>query len=133
VSVVAALALIGLAVGLVFQTRLWAAYDAEALARQAEQEQRKKAEEAYGQLEEVHRKEVDLKRQLAWTAYRHAIGFAARDWQDGEVDAARLALRQSPAEHRRWEWHYLRRLCDGNLWNLAGHQGPIWSVACSPD
>ena len=34
---------------------------------------------------------------------------------------------------RGFEWHYLDRLCGAGYRSLKGHEGPVWSVAFSPD
>src|SRR5262249_12727865 len=38
-----------------------------------------------------------------------------------------------PPELRQWEWHYLKRLCNAELFTLRGHNYQVNCVAYSPD
>jgi WD40 repeat protein/serine/threonine protein kinase len=55
---------------------------------------------------------------------------ALRDHAYGQADSL---LQKCPPERRRWEWHYLRRLCHPELRTLIGHMGEVQSMAFSPD
>src|SRR5262249_384535 len=45
----------------------------------------------------------------------------------------RDTLYRCPAERRRWDWHYLRRLCQLEVKKLEGHRTNVASLAYSPD
>ncbi|HJT33375.1 MAG TPA: protein kinase, partial [Pirellulales bacterium] len=63
--------------------------------------------------------------------YVNEIGWADREWADGDLDRADSILVQCPAQRRGWEWYYLRRLCHPEL--LSIETGAVNSVAFSPD
>jgi WD40 repeat protein/serine/threonine protein kinase len=112
VSPVALLALVGLTVGLLYNRQL-------VLARQAEEEQRRRAEGA-------------LDDSLTYL-YFHRVAAAEREWQDNNVARAAELLAECPSERRQWEWHYLNRLCHPELPVLAAHTDVAMSAAFSPD
>ena len=66
--------------------------------------------------------EVDAKFQLA----------VAR-WEENRVADARRLLSEIPISHRKFEWFYCKRLFEGSVFTMYGHQGPVNSVAFSPD
>ncbi len=51
--------------------------------------------------------------RLRDSLYLANIGIARASILGNEVAGARLALEACPAERRRWEWHYFRKLVDG--------------------
>src|SRR5262249_2407486 len=51
----------------------------------------------------------------------------------GQPDQASGTLDRCPAERRRWEWHYLRRLCRLEVKKLEGHRTNVATLAYSPD
>jgi WD40 repeat protein len=56
----------------------------------------------------------DLDRTLSderLVSYVNRIGLAEREWFAGSLELAEQILDDCPADLRRWEWHYLRRLC----------------------
>jgi WD40 repeat protein/serine/threonine protein kinase len=63
----------------------------------------------------------------------HRVVLAHREWLAANVGRASQLLTEVPDEHRAWEWHYVRHLCDSNLLTLRGHTGPVVRVAFSPD
>src|SRR5262249_49524642 len=67
------------------------------------------------------------------TLYLRQIGLAQREWENAQVVKALELLEACPVERRGWEWHYLRRLCQGTPVTLFGHTGAVRSVAFSPD
>src|SRR5262249_3669363 len=82
-------------------------------ARDAEREQRQKAEQFQ---------------------YFHHIARASAAWHEANVgQRVDQLLDDLPPEQRRWEWHYLKRLCHADLLTLTGHGGWVYSVAFSPD
>jgi WD40 repeat protein len=112
VSGVAALALVGVVVGLVYNARLKTALDDAHQARKAEEQQRKRAE---------------------LYEYVHHIALAHAEWRDGNVGGMVKLLGECRVDSRRWEWHYLERLAHADLLTLEGHAGRIHGVAFSPD
>jgi hypothetical protein len=104
-SGLAALTLVGLGVALFVHSKLQAAY----------------AE-----------KDAALARELI-VLYQNRVIFAERALDDNNVKAAEQMLDECPTSLRGWEWHYLKRQCHLELMTLAGHFGPVWPVARSPD
>ena len=63
---------------------------------------------------------------------------ARQNWEDGRVVGLWELLDAhcpQPGEQdlRGWEWYYLKALCNQSLLTLQGHEGPVYSVAWSPD
>ena len=65
--------------------------------------------------------------------YRHRVVLAHREWQDSNIGRASQLLNECRPDLREWEWSYLRRLCDSDLFTLSGHTAPVVSAAFSPD
>src|SRR5262249_32839364 len=62
--------------------------------------------------------------------YVSLVNLAQREWKDGNVPRVRqLLARPGLDDLRGFEWHYLRRLCHGDLLTAPGRN----SVAFSPD
>ena len=81
---------------------------------------------------EVDRREVARERaEIA--GYADRVQAAERAWSANDVDHARALLDDCPDRLRRWEWHYLRRLCQGELRTLRGHSGVACGVAFAPE
>jgi WD40 repeat protein len=112
VSGVAALALVAAAVGLAYSVRL-------ERARRGEQLQRERAEAALRDRETV--------------LYFNRILLAEREWSSNNVGRADQLLSECPARLRGWEWHYLKRVCHGELRTFQGHTDGVWGVVYSPD
>jgi WD40 repeat protein/serine/threonine protein kinase len=76
-----------------------------------------------------------LSRQL----YINRINLAQRSWEDANIQRTWELLEEcrprSPGDldFRGFEWHYLSRLCSAGYESLKGHEGPVWTVAFSPD
>jgi WD40 repeat protein/serine/threonine protein kinase len=49
------------------------------------------------------------------TSYFMGTALAFREYQDANVDRAAAILDECPEDLRRWEWHYLKRLCASDL------------------
>jgi WD40 repeat protein len=64
--------------------------------------------------------------------YFNRIALAHRELPVVNLDRAHTLLRECPEELRKWEWHYLRRLCYFDPVTLAGRPGAIRGVAFSP-
>jgi hypothetical protein len=112
VCFVAALAVVGAIVGAVFNARLRVALHETQLARDAEKEQRQKAEQFQ---------------------YFHHIARASAGWREGNVgEQVDQLLEYLPPEQRRWEWYYLKRLCHADILTLTGHTAAVYDVAFSP-
>jgi WD40 repeat protein/serine/threonine protein kinase len=118
-SAVAALALVGFAVGLIDNSTIRKSERAAVEARQAEEVERKKAEAA-----------VEREQRLG---YIHQIVLAEREWAGNNMPRAEQLLDGCPPERRGWEWRYLKRLCHAEILTLAGHEGEVRQAAFSPD
>jgi WD40 repeat protein/serine/threonine protein kinase len=76
---------------------------------------------------------------LAQQLYINRINLAQHSWEDANIYRTRELLKEccprSPGDFdlRGFEWHYLNRLCGAGYESLKGHEGPVWSVAFSPD
>ena len=95
------------------------AVDAKAAAdksRDAERDERSKAEEALARVEA--------------SDYRNTIALADRYWLDDNVARARAMLERCPEELRGWEWHHMMRRCDGEANRLPALSGQV--VAWDP-
>jgi WD40 repeat protein/tRNA A-37 threonylcarbamoyl transferase component Bud32 len=134
VSAVALLALVGAAVGVVYNGRLNDAYERESAAhtqakqaRQGEQDQRKDAEGARDVAQTaLKEREVALKErdaaldQAAETAYLHSIFLADVALREHDVRRAHERLQECRAERRGWEWRYLEAQCHSELFSVPG-------------
>jgi eukaryotic-like serine/threonine-protein kinase len=94
-----------------------------------------KEEEAREQRDEAQRR-----RDEAWyNLYVASTNLAQREWENGNLTHVHELLdqcvprRPGDKDLRGWEWHYLRRLCHGELRVLRGHAGEVLAVAYSPD
>jgi WD40 repeat protein len=119
VSGVAALALMGLAVGLLYHRELQTAYDSEAQARQQAEEAGRETKAALAEAERYR--------------YFHLISRASAEWRDGSMGRMKALLDACPPEQRKWEWYYLERLCHEDLLTLNGHASRVESVTYGPD
>jgi WD40 repeat protein/tRNA A-37 threonylcarbamoyl transferase component Bud32 len=107
-AVIAAVALVGVAVGFIYHSQLRGAYDAA-------EAQRQRAEQ---------------------NGYFSRIVLAEREWSACNVGRAEELLDDCPEELRHWEWHYLKRRCHNELETVRGPAGPpttFYSPAISPD
>jgi len=80
--------------------------------------------------------------RIEWRAktfdYARSIQGAYRAWKNADVRAAIDLLSQSvpragDEDLRGFEWYYLRRLCEGGVKTLRGHQGRAYGAAFSHD
>src|SRR5262249_19831864 len=61
---------------------------------------------------EAARQELEAKHQkLETTLYFHGIALAHRELQENHLRKAEDLLDECPADHRAWEWDYLKRFC----------------------
>ena len=109
----------------------------EAESRQrALSDQRRVDAETAKEAEVKQRRVADRRRVEAQTAlataetnlYFHRIALAERYWFANNVERTEQFLEMCPPSRRRWEWHYLKRLCHRELMTLPGHL-----LAYSPD
>jgi WD40 repeat protein len=93
------------------------ALQAEQQRRRADEKAREADLRAEGERRERQRAEQALA-EARHAAYRTSIGLATAEWRVNHVDRARQVLNDCPNEHRHWEWHYLRRLCEPQVTRL---------------
>jgi WD40 repeat protein len=151
VGVVLVGGVVGTTVGLVQAEQ---ARDAEARQRADVEQERDAKEEARGNLaialqrvrasaddasqsytrEKAAKERLDgvLKDETA-TLYLYRTALAHREWRANNVGRADALLEECPPDLRRWEWHYLKRLCHADLRTLTGHSWSVSTVAFSPD
>ena len=70
---------------------------------------------------------------LAWKSYADCISLAHTAYGESRMRAMREHLAQCPSKFRGWEWRYLNRLSEASDLTLKGQDGPVMSVAFSPD
>jgi len=134
VSGVAALALVGLVVGLVYNAQLTTAYQSEEeqrknaeealdiakTAKQGEEEQRKTAETARDRAQSlVKERDAALEREHR-TSYFHSILLADLALKENNIALAQVRLKECKPELRNWEWRYLDAQCRTELFSLPG-------------
>ena len=105
----------------------------ERAAREEEGRQRTIAEEARGLAEERRISAERQRHRAEQLLYTSQIGRAQREWETGNVAAARENLELCQWDLRGWEHRYLYTLFNRNQLTFRGHQGGVWSVAFSPD
>jgi WD40 repeat protein/serine/threonine protein kinase len=112
-SGIAALALVGALIGGLYNQRLQLAFQEVEQARQAEQEQKQKAET---------------------NLYFHRVLLAEHECSANNVTRAEQLLDECPAAvERGWEWHYLKRACHAERYTFRGHAGHVERATFSPD
>jgi WD40 repeat protein/serine/threonine protein kinase len=77
--------------------------------------------------------EAERRQDAERSLYFQSIARADLEWHANNIDPAREILGACPEELRRWEYHYLKRLCGTDLRTLTGPTGPVSAVAFSPD
>jgi WD40 repeat protein len=97
-----------------------------------------RAEDALGQVATQRDKLQEERDKLVRQLYLNRISVADRVLAGGDVGRAWQALADCPAEHRRWEWFFLRHLCrlTPHLRLSPAIEGEVVSyekVAFSPD
>jgi WD40 repeat protein/predicted Ser/Thr protein kinase len=92
---------------------------AEAQAKQEAEQAKLRAEAA----EELSQQHLNINRVMR----------AQFEWLDSGVERANQLLDECPLNRRRWEWHYVKRLCNTELLTLTGHTSGVSCVAFSPD
>ena len=61
------------------------------------------------------------------------IALAERNWDRNDLAGARNSLDEVPSRLRFWDYHYLRRRCEGGILSCCGHQQSVMGLAFSPD
>jgi WD40 repeat protein len=70
--------------------------------------------------------------------YRADMQLARRAWEENQIGFLQELLNRQRPERtdgddlRGFEWHFLQRVCHGDLLMIKGHTGPVLSVAFSP-
>jgi hypothetical protein len=83
-------------------------------------------------LEAKQRAEAQQRRAEMYQ-YFHHIARAHAGWREGDLVRMEALLDACPPEQRRWEWHYLKRLCQADLFTLKNPRPVVYAVAFSPD
>jgi len=65
--------------------------------------------------------------------YFQRVALADREWAASNVPQARQLLDECPPAMRRWEWHYLRRLCQSERIVYTAHRTMVWDAAFGAD
>jgi len=65
--------------------------------------------------------------------YLNQIALAQHELVAHHVNRAERLLEESAFHLRGWEWHYLKRQCQTDLYTLHGHRTRVQAVAYSPD
>jgi WD40 repeat protein/serine/threonine protein kinase len=126
VSGVAALAVVGVAVALVYSSRL-----EDANSRLGESNGR--LQEALEDAHQARNTAEEQRQQANWFRYVHAISLAHAEWRDGNVTRVQQLLQECRTTPSRWEWNYLQRLCHGDLFTLQDEDVRPDLVVFSPD
>ncbi len=105
------------------------AEDQERKTREALEVAKKEREAAEVERDRVREAEKATKKALA----RTQLHLAQAAWHGGDVGAARDYLNSTPKEDRQREWRLLRRLYEGSVVTLIGHEGEVFDAEFSPD
>ncbi len=115
-----------LAVGLVYSARLrLALLDTEAARQEAEAKGDAARAAGAAARDALAEAEANL--------YLSRIATAHRDWDAGNVRQAEEQLDACPPGRRRWEWHYLKRLCRADRLTFRAGSPEVASLAFSRD
>jgi WD40 repeat protein/serine/threonine protein kinase len=91
------------------------------------------ADQARAEAEEARRGQETQRQRAEGLLYFMSIERAQSAWRENDVPRMLQVLEDCKPELRRWEWHYLRRLCHSDLLTLEGHVGAATCVCFSPD
>jgi tRNA A-37 threonylcarbamoyl transferase component Bud32 len=125
VSGVAALALVGAGVALLYNARLEEKNGQLAEAFHATDQARQDAETQH------QRAEAALK-DAKYYQYFHHIALAHAGWREHNLVGVDKLLDDCPSSQRHWEWHFLKRLSHAHAMIFTG-KDPILCVAFSSD
>src|SRR5262249_53068468 len=119
VSIVAAMALVGVVVGAFYNRELLKAQDQTLNALEAQARATKQTQDALEKSDT--------------TLYFLRVSQAERYWWSNNIGRTKELLAEIPEQRRRWEWHYLDRLCHSELLLFQGHAGEVNGAVFSPD
>jgi WD40 repeat protein len=99
-----------------------------------------KAHEAEGAALVARDAEADQRRQadqraeaLAWEDYINRVNRAYREAQEDNIALAEDLRLGCPVERRGWEWHYVQRFCHSERLSVDVPSGNVSAIAFSPD
>jgi WD40 repeat protein/serine/threonine protein kinase len=129
-SAVAVLALVGLAVGFVFHTKLRSEHLNVIQARESERSMNVRLNRALQSEQNALRNEVGARKSEASIRYFNNMIMAEREWSSSNVRRAEQLLdeclpKPGQADGRGWEWHYLKRQCHTELAGFHSRFGII--------
>jgi WD40 repeat protein/tRNA A-37 threonylcarbamoyl transferase component Bud32 len=125
-SGVAALALVGAGVAVLYNTKL---EDAKAQLEQSNTSLQKSFEET----DQARQTAAGLLEEARSHQYYHHLARANAGWQSGNLVHVERLLVDCAPERRGWEWQYLKRQCHADLLTLSAHKDGAMGVAYSPD
>src|SRR5262249_40249505 len=128
-----ALALVALVAGTIYQQQREKVLELEMKSRKEATEREQAEKQLRAQADQARTEAEHQKERAEGLLYLNRVLLASGEWRDNRVARADELLRACPAELRRWEWHYLYRLCHGELRTLRGHRGWVHVVRFSPD
>lgn len=91
------------------------------------------ASERARQAEESARSEKDAREKAEVESYFLGIFSADTEWRDTNLSQAERLLAACPEKQRRWEWYYLRHLCNSQVLLLQEHPSRVADLAASGD
>jgi WD40 repeat protein len=95
--------------------------------------QNAKLQGAIDEAQRAREAEAEARQELENQSYYHRVALASLEWRDNHLARADQLLSGCPRSLRRWEWHYLRRVCHAELLTLTEHRAALTGVAYSPD
>ena len=87
----------------------------------------------FGLLTRAWLAEREARAEAEATAYRALVALAQSEWEENNLDRAVELLDECPRPLRRWEWHYLQRLCRAEVAAFHVHTAVVFAVAFRPD
>jgi WD40 repeat protein/tRNA A-37 threonylcarbamoyl transferase component Bud32 len=112
---------------------LWQWQEAEANLKTAEAAQRAESFQK-SQAEAARNEAQDSLDEAKHSLYFNRLARAQLEWiVNDNMQQAEKALDACDDGLRGWEWHYMKRLCQGGLRTFRGHTGSVEGVAFSPD
>jgi eukaryotic-like serine/threonine-protein kinase len=92
-----------------------------------------KLQGAIDEAQRAREAEAEARQELENQSYYHRVALASLEWRDNHLARADQLLSGCPRSLRRWEWHYLWRVCHAERLTLAEYSAPLAGVAYSPD
>jgi WD40 repeat protein/predicted Ser/Thr protein kinase len=72
--------------------------------------------------------EAAAKKEVVFQNYAHTVDLAIREYRANNFTRAQELLDACPVDLRGWEWHYINRLCHGDLVSFVGHTDSVLSA-----